>query len=149
MDDDAEHSAFTLGAAYESVGDPSQVLRRLSLKDGYAYVQEELQLPFLNYDVFSQGKYLALLKPPADVCEADSEFELSIVDVSGETLTASAPLVLPVAGGRGWTLNSWLVNSSEPGQIYVFGGPVSQGRAVVDVTTDPPTLLRYESFNWR
>lgn len=146
---DAERSAFTLGVGYSEAGEPHQILRRASLKGGYAYVEEELALPFVDYGAHASGEHLALLAPPADVCAAGSAFELSVVDLSHDTLALGAPLVLPAIDGRGWTLDSWTSQATEPGEIYVFGGPAGQARAVVDITTDPPTLLRYETYDWR
>jgi hypothetical protein len=47
-----------------------------------------------------------------------------------------------------WGFNRYSLPSSERGLVYVTGGPASPGRAVVDITTDPPEVVRYETFEY-
>jgi hypothetical protein len=47
-----------------------------------------------------------------------------------------------------WGFNLYAPPSLDPDLVHVMGGPSVQARAVVDVTRDPPELVRYESFDW-
>lgn len=142
---DATHSAFSLAAAYDANGTAYATLTRLALESDRATVTEVLSLEARAYDAVGQGSRVVLVERPLDVCDPDASYALTVVDVAGEQFVISRPLAL--APGT-WGFDRYSLPSSEPGLVYVTGGPASPGRAVVDITTDPPEVVRYETFEY-
>jgi hypothetical protein len=63
------------------------------------------------------------------------------------SLALSKPLELGNPEGWGWTFSPYTPVVDEPDIITVGGGPArGRGRLLVDVSTNPPSIVRYETF---
>jgi hypothetical protein len=92
---------------------------------------------------------IGVLHSAADACAAGAVSDLVIVDVRGPTMKPSTALTLPQLPGQGWGFSTRMPPAPAQGVLYVYGGPAgNRGRLVVDATTDPPGIVRYETFSW-
>ena len=138
-------AVFTLEAAYRSDSSPTMRLHRVRVEDGAAHLEESLDVgPYVTASRTTDGK-LALLSLPGDYCASDARYELRIAELDPAGITLSEPLVLERGDGWGFGLTAYPPESAESGKLHLFGGPASNGRLVVDITTNPPSIAAYET----
>lgn len=138
-------AVFTLEAAYRADDSPTTRLVRLRVEDGEAHVEESVDVgAYVTAEPTSDGK-LALLSLPADYCASETRYELRIADPGADGLALSDPLVLSGGSGSGFSLTGYPPESAEDGKVHLFGGPAWNGRLIVDITTNPPSITAYET----
>jgi hypothetical protein len=138
-------AVFTLEPAYRSDDSPTMELVRLRVEDGVAHVEERVDVgPYASAAPAGVGR-LAVLSLPADYCASDARYEFRIADLDGAGITLSEPLVLERGDGWGFGFTAYPPESAADGKVHLFGGPAANGRLIVDITTDPPSIAAYET----
>jgi hypothetical protein len=139
------HALFTLDPRYRDDGSQYLLLHRVRIEGFAAHIEESIDVgPFVSARGAGVNQ-LALLSLPADYCASDARFELRIADLEGSAVSVSEPLVLEAGAGRGFGLSSYPPETAEANTVHLFGGPASNGRLIVDITTNPPSIVRYET----
>jgi hypothetical protein len=137
-----DHTVFTVEPRSSEQGEQSVWLHRSRVTDSFARIDQSLEL---GPDVIAArgvGQHIAVLSGPADYCAEGATYRLQVVDARDATLSRSTALELPSASAFGWSLSA-----SQPldGKVQLGGGPAPGGGTLtVDITTDPPAVLRYE-----
>lgn len=138
-------AVFTLEAAYRADDSPTTRLVRVRVEDGAAHVEESVDVgPYVAASRTTDGQ-LALLSLPGDYCASDARYELRIAELDPAGITLSDPLVLSRGDGWGFALTTYPPESAESGKVHLFGGPAMNGRLIVDITTNPPSIAAYET----
>jgi hypothetical protein len=137
----ADHTVFSVEARYDQRGEQSLWLHRLRVTDSAARIDQSLELGPQVIGVRGVGQQVAVLSAPTDYCAPAAKYQLQVVDTREATLRTSTALELPADSAFGWSLSA-----SQPldGQLQLGGGPALGSRLTVDLTTDPPSVLRYE-----
>jgi hypothetical protein len=138
-------AVFTLEPAYRADDSPTTRLHRLRIEDGEAHLEESVDVgPYVAALRTPDGE-LALLSLPGDYCASDARYELRIAELDPAGIALSDALVLERGDGQGFGLTTYPPESAESGKVHLFGGPAWNGRLIVDVTTNPPSIAAYET----
>jgi len=112
------------------------------VSDGSARIDESLELGTSVIEARGVGQQIAVLSGPADYCATDAAYRLQVVDARNGTLRLSSAVPLPAGAGYGWSVSP---NQALEGVIRLDGGPaLGGGRLLLDVTTDPASVLSYD-----
>jgi hypothetical protein len=138
-------AVFTLEPAYRADDSPTTRLHRLRIEDGEAHLEESVDVgPYVAALRTPDGE-LALLSLPGDYCASDARYELRIAELDPAGIALSDALVLERGDGQGFGLTTYPPESAESGKVHLFGGPAWNGRLIVDVSTNPPSIAAYET----
>ncbi len=145
--DAPELTAFSLQAEFQSAEEQTWILHRLSVGEGEAWIEESVPVAEFVGGAQANGNLLGILTAPDDWCADDARFSVVAVDMGDDSLDLSTPLELDSPQDWGWGFSAYTPTVDEPGIITLGGGPArGRGRLLVDVTTDPPSIVRYETF---
>jgi hypothetical protein len=137
-----DHTVFTVEPRYDAQSEQSVWLHRLRVTDGAARIDQSLELGPDAIVARGLGQHIAILSGPADYCAEGAAYRLQVVDARDGTLHTSAALELPAGSAFAW---GPLPNQTQDDVLQLDGGPpLDGGTLTVDLTTDPPSVLRYE-----
>ncbi len=140
-----EPVALTLEPAYRSNGDQYMQLHQTRIEAGYAFIEQSLDVGRHVAGAQASEGLIALLRAPEEFCSEGANYELVVADLRSEEPRLSAPLVLGGPPDYGWGLSAYDRASEPAGVIFIVGGPAPGGRLVVDISSDPPSIIRYET----
>ncbi|MEO8185368.1 MAG: hypothetical protein ABI895_41700 [Deltaproteobacteria bacterium] len=137
-----DHTVFTVEPRYDEQGEQSMWLHRVRVTDSSARIDQSLELGPDVIDARGVGQHIAVLSGPVDYCVDGAMYRLQVVAAEDALLHPSVALELPAGSGFGWSV---LPNQTQNGVLQLGGGPaLGGGTLTVDLTTDPPSVLRYE-----
>jgi hypothetical protein len=140
-----EPIAFTLEPAYRSSGEQYMQLHQTRIEAGHAFIEQSLDVGRHVAGAQASEGLIALLRAPEEFCAEGATYELVVADLRGDEPRLSAPLVLEGPPDYHWGLSTYDRAAEPAGVLFIAGGPAPGGQLVVDISSDPPSILRYET----